>query len=57
MGPRLGIAPTCSALGLPRATFYRSLRPAKVRAARALPKHGECQPNCVTGSSRRTRFI
>jgi hypothetical protein len=25
IGPRLGIAPTCAALGLPRATFYRRL--------------------------------
>jgi hypothetical protein len=23
IGPRLGIAPTCAALGLPRATYYR----------------------------------
>jgi len=27
MGPRLGIAPTCAALGVPRATYYRRLRP------------------------------
>ena len=27
LGPRLGIAPTCQALGLPRATYYRSRRP------------------------------
>jgi putative transposase len=27
MGPRLGIAPTCAALGLPRATYYRGRRP------------------------------
>src|SRR2546425_12635664 len=26
-GPRLGIAPTCAALGLPRATYYRRRRP------------------------------
>jgi putative transposase len=38
MGPRLGIAPTCSALGLPRATYYRRTRPAKPRAPRPLPK-------------------
>src|SRR5438445_1539059 len=27
VGPRLGIAPTCQALALPRATFYRRRRP------------------------------
>src|SRR5712691_23143 len=27
LGPRLGIAPTCAALGLPRATYYRRRRP------------------------------
>ena len=33
-GPRLGIAPTCRAVGLPRATYYRRLRP---RAAAVRP--------------------
>ena len=27
IGPPLGIAPTCAALGLPRATYYRWPRP------------------------------
>jgi putative transposase len=27
IGPRLGIAPTCAALGLPRASYYRQRRP------------------------------
>src|SRR5207253_1084127 len=41
VGPRLGIAPTCAALGLPRATYYRcrrprSVLPARVRSPRAL---------------------
>jgi putative transposase len=27
IGPQLGIAPTCAALGLPRATYYRRRRP------------------------------
>jgi putative transposase len=27
IGPRLGIAPMCAALGLPRATYYRRRRP------------------------------
>ena len=30
IGPRLGIAPTCAALGLPRATYYRRRQPARV---------------------------
>ena len=32
MGPRLGVAPTCAAMGLPRSTYYRhrSPRPQKV---------------------------
>src|SRR5436309_2218641 len=41
IGPRLGIAPTCAALGLPRATYYRRRRPARAappqrRSPRAL---------------------
>jgi putative transposase len=31
---RLGVAPTCAALGLARASFYRQQRPTAVRAAR-----------------------
>src|SRR6185503_4336093 len=31
VGPRLGIALTCAALGLPRATCYRRQRPLRVR--------------------------
>jgi hypothetical protein len=27
IGPRLGIAPTCAALGLPRASYYRGAGP------------------------------
>lgn len=27
LGPRLGVAPTCQAIGLPRATYYRGRRP------------------------------
>jgi putative transposase len=33
-GPRLGIAPTCAALGLPRATYYRRRRPQSAAAPR-----------------------
>jgi putative transposase len=34
VGPRLGIAPTCKALGLPRATYYRRRRPLRGRPPR-----------------------
>ena len=34
IGPRLGIAPTCAALGLPRATYYRRRRPARAAPPR-----------------------
>jgi len=34
IGPRLGIAPTCAALGLPRATYYRRRRPSRVAPPR-----------------------
>ena len=41
VGPRLGIAPTCAALALPRATYYRwrrsqSAPPARPPSPRAL---------------------
>jgi putative transposase len=34
IGPRLGIGPTCAALGLPRATYYRRCRPPRAAPAR-----------------------
>jgi putative transposase len=34
VGPRLGIAPTCAALGLPRATYYRRQQPPCARPPR-----------------------
>ena len=42
LGPQLGIAPTCAALGVPRATYYRHRRPRPAprprrRPSRALP--------------------
>ncbi len=36
-GPRLGIAPTCAALGLPRATYYRRRQPRSPRGCRRSP--------------------
>ncbi len=46
VGPKLGVAPTCAALGLSRETYYRRQRP-----------KGECQANCVTDKSGRAEFI
>ena len=48
MAPRLGVAPTCAALELPRATYYRNRvpRPApkpRPTPARALPPHERAQ--------------
>ena len=34
IGPRLGIGPTCAALGLPRASYYRRRRPPRAAPAR-----------------------
>jgi putative transposase len=34
IGPQLGIAPTCAALGLPRASYYRRRRPPRAAPAR-----------------------
>src|SRR5512140_3783942 len=39
MGPKLGYVSTCAALGLPRATFYRTVTPPKApRQPRPKPK-------------------
>ena len=35
LGPRLGFAATCAALGLPKATYYRHLKPRPPRAKRS----------------------
>jgi putative transposase len=38
LGPRLGIAPTCGALGLSRATYYRCQRPKSESRPRTSPR-------------------
>jgi len=38
MAPRLGIAPTCAAVGFPRATYYRRLRLGRGAAGRRPPR-------------------
>jgi putative transposase len=45
---RLGVAPTCAAMGLPRASFYRNQRPQPVRAARNSP------PRALSPAERQT---
>jgi len=37
VGPQLGIAPTCAALGLPTATYYRRISPPPLAAPRPSP--------------------
>lgn len=37
LSPRLGVAPTCTALSVPRASYYRSLAPAPEPKPRATP--------------------
>src|SRR5712664_4039375 len=46
IGPRLGIAPTCAALGLPRATYYR-----RRRSPRAAPPRRP-SPRALGGAER-----
>jgi integrase len=46
VGPRLGIAPTCAALGLPTATYYRRIRPQPLRGSRPSP------PRTLAGAER-----
>ena len=38
IGPRLGIAPTCEALGVARATYYRSRRLTAEPVVRTFPR-------------------
>ena len=46
VGPRLGIAPTCAALVLPRATYYRRRRPQSV------PPPRRPSPRALSGAER-----
>jgi putative transposase len=43
-GPRLGIAPTCAALRLPRATYYRRRRP------QSAPPPRRVSPRALSGA-------
>jgi putative transposase len=59
MGPRLGIAPTCAALGLPRATYYRRMQPKKPRSPRPAPKQAlsPAERQTVLATLHEDRFI
>src|SRR6266446_7987840 len=48
IGPQLGVAPTCAALGLPRATYYRRRRP------RNVPPQRRPSPRALTADEQRT---
>jgi putative transposase len=48
IGPQLGIAPTCAALGLPRATYYRRRRP------RTVPPRRRPSPRALTADEQIT---
>lgn len=45
-GPRLGIAPTCNAIGLPRATYYRHRHPS------SKPRKRGAQPRALSAEAR-----
>jgi putative transposase len=58
IGPRLGIAPTCAALGLPRATYYRRRRPRAVPPRRRSPRAlGEAERAAVLEELHTPRFV
>ena len=48
IGPQLGIAPTCAALGLPRASYYRRWRP------RNVPPRRRPSPRALTADEQST---
>jgi putative transposase len=59
MAPRLGVAPTCAALGLPRASYYRGRQPRpepkpRPTPARALPPEERAQ---VLATLHEPRFV
>jgi putative transposase len=59
VGPRLGIAPTCRALALPRATFYRRRRPQSASRCRppALRALSTAERAAVLGVLHEPRFV
>ena len=61
IGQRLGIAPTCAALGLPRATYYRCQRPSRVAPPSPRPPSpralGEAERTAVLAHLHAPRFV
>jgi putative transposase len=59
VGPRLGIAPTCAALGLPRATYYRRQQPPGARSPRRLSPRALCaeEQTAVLAVLHEPRFV
>jgi putative transposase len=59
VGPRLGIAPTCAALGLPRATYYRRFRSPRVRLQRRPSPRALCaeEQTAVLAVLHEPRFV
>jgi putative transposase len=55
MGPRLGFAPTCEALGLPRATFYRHVAPPELPTAP--PPRPKAKPKQTLTSEERQQVL
>src|SRR5216110_1186845 len=53
IGPRLGIAATCAALGLPRATYYRRRRPSRA----APPRRRSGERGAVLALLHEPRFV
>lgn len=59
VAPELGVAPTCEALGLPRATFYRCLDPSLAPPPRPSPPRAcsEAEQQHILSVLRSERFI
>ena len=59
MAPRLGVAPTCTALGLPRATYYRRLAPRPAPQPRPRPARALAPQECeaVLATLHEERFV
>jgi hypothetical protein len=59
IGPRLGIAPTCAALGLARATYYRRRRPPRVAPPRRPSPRalGDAERTAVLEQLHTPRFV
>ena len=59
VGPRLGIAPTCAALGVSTASYYRRVKPEPVAPPRPTPARalGPHEREAVLGILHEPRFV